>query len=90
MDISWLYFYNRSLVCFPGPYKVVNSADDGDKTGDQNRPVHVLRRDIRKSGPKAEKEYKCKIDAGKDVVRDAEGTRYPPRAPHDLVSGVLH
>jgi hypothetical protein len=88
-QVPRLYLDDRAFVRLLSPDKVVDSAEDGEDSRHQNRPVHVLRRDLRESWPEAEEQYEGEVRASKGVVCDTKDALDPPRAPDDWSIALL-
>lgn len=71
MRVSRLHLDNWSVVCFLGPYGIVDTAEDCNEPCYEYGPVHGLRRDGSETRPEAEKQHKCEVYAGKSIVGDA-------------------
>lgn len=82
--LTRINFNHRPSIRLLRPHQVIDSAEDRRRARHQNRPVHILGVDIRKGRPEAEEQDKSKVDAGKDVVRDAERVGHFPGAPGEV------
>jgi len=73
--------YNWAMIRFPSPYQVVHRAEHRNGSCDQNCPVHISGRDLRKTRPETEEEHKSEVRAGEDVIGNAQSTGDFPWSP---------
>ena len=76
------------MIRIPRPNRIVNRTDDRYRTRYQNRPIHIRRRNLRKTRPETEEEDKAKIGAGKDIISNAYCAGKTPRAPYSVDHAV--
>ena len=75
------HIHNRPRIVPPPPNEVINDTEQHHRPGNQRRVIHRRRRRRIRRRPEAEEPEHEHVRAREDIVRHAQETRHPPRAP---------
>jgi hypothetical protein len=81
LNILRLDLDDGAMIRLAGPDEIIHGAEQRNSAGDENRPIHVIGRDVCIARPKAEEEDEEEVDAREGVVRNAQRAADAPGPP---------